>query len=238
MNDKKIILQTILGQGILPLFYWESPSVCLKVVQTLYRAGVRAVEYTNRGTAAPDNFVMLKKALKSESPDLYLGIGTVKSAQEAEAFVHAGADFIVAPIVNPDVAAVADSAGLLWIPGCMTPTEIYRAQQLKADIVKIFPANILGPEFISSIRELFQDQLFIPTGGVEIDEENIRSWVRAGVSAVGLGSRLISKEILRTENYDLLYDKTLEALKIARKVLQARDAPGPGPSAAKGPNEL
>jgi 2-dehydro-3-deoxyphosphogluconate aldolase/(4S)-4-hydroxy-2-oxoglutarate aldolase len=101
----------------------------------------------------------------------------------------------------------------------MTPTEIYRAQELKADIVKIFPANILGPEFVSSIRELFQDQLFIPTGGVEIDEDNIRSWVRAGVSAVGLGSRLISKEILRTENYELLYNQTLEALKIARSVI-------------------
>src|SRR5579864_1442561 len=165
MNDKKIILQAILGQGILPLFYWESPSVCLKVVQTLYRAGVRAVEYTNRGAAALDNFMMLKKTLAAESPDLYLGIGTIKSAKEAEAFVRAGADFIVAPIVNPEVAAIADSAGLLWIPGCMTPTEIYRAQDLKAAVVKVFPANILGPEFVSSIRELFQDQLFIPTGG-------------------------------------------------------------------------
>jgi 2-dehydro-3-deoxyphosphogluconate aldolase/(4S)-4-hydroxy-2-oxoglutarate aldolase len=219
MNDKKIILQTILGQGILPLFYWESPSVCLKVVQTLYRAGVRAVEYTNRGTAALDNFVMLKKTLASGAPDLYLGIGTIKSAKEADAFVRAGADFLVAPIVNPEVAAVAQSADLLWIPGCMTPTEIYRAQELSAEIVKIFPANILGPEFVSSIRELFQGQLFIPTGGVEIDEDNIRSWVRAGVSAVGLGSRLISKEILQNEDYDLLYNKTLEALKIARAVL-------------------
>ena len=219
MNDKKIILQTILGQGILPLFYWESPSVCLKVVQTLYRAGVRAVEYTNRGTAALDNFGMLKKTLAAEAPDLYLGIGTIKSAKEASAFVRAGADFLVSPIVNPEVAAVAESAGLLWIPGCMTPTEIYRAQELKAEIVKIFPANILGPEFVSSIHELFQDQLFIPTGGVEIEEENIRSWVRAGVCAVGLGSRLISKEVLRNESYELLYNKTLEALKIARGVL-------------------
>jgi 2-dehydro-3-deoxyphosphogluconate aldolase/(4S)-4-hydroxy-2-oxoglutarate aldolase len=165
---------------------------------------------------------MLKKTLAAEAPDLYLGIGTVKSAKEAEAFVRAGADFIVAPIVNPEVAAIADAAGLLWIPGCMTPTEVYRAQELKAEVVKIFPANILGPEFVSAVRELFQDQLFIPTGGVEIDEDNIRSWVRAGVSAVGLGSRLISKEIMRTENYSLLYDKTLEALKIARAVINEK----------------
>src|ERR1700743_1122622 len=132
MNDKKIIPQAILGQPILPLFYWESPSVCLKVVQTLYGAGVRAVEYTNRGTAALENFTMLKKTLAIESPDLYLGIGTIKSAAEANAFVNAGADFLISPIVNPEVAAVAEKAGLLWIPGCMTPTEIYLAQQHKA----------------------------------------------------------------------------------------------------------
>ena len=219
MKDKKVILQSILGQGILPLFYWESPAVCLTVMQTLYRAGVRAVEYTNRGVAALDNFTMLKKVLSVEAPDLYLGIGTVKSKKEAEDFVAAGADFLVSPIVNPEVAAVAERAGLLWIPGCMTPTEIFMAQQHKAALIKIFPANILGPEFVSSIRELFQDQLFIPTGGVEIDENNIRAWVKAGVSAVGLGSKLISKDVLKNENYDLLYENTLLALKIARKVI-------------------
>src|ERR1700743_3708294 len=216
MNDKKIIPQAILGQPILPLFYWESPSVCLKVVQTLYGAGVRAVEYTNRGVAALDNFTMLKKTLASEAPDLYLGIGTIKSPEEAKAFIKAGADFIIAPIVNPEVAAVAAEHDMLWIPGCMTPTEIYSAQQLKAAAIKIFPPNLVGPEFISSIRELFQDQVFIPTGGVEIDEDNVRGWFNAGVKAVGFGSRLISKDILKTENYDLLYENTLEALRLAR----------------------
>jgi 2-dehydro-3-deoxyphosphogluconate aldolase/(4S)-4-hydroxy-2-oxoglutarate aldolase len=223
MHDKKVILQSILGQGILPLFYWESPAVCLKVMQTLYKAGVRAVEYTNRGVAALDNFTMLKKVLSVEAPDLYLGIGTVKSKKEAEAFVAAGADFLVSPIVNPEVAAVAGQAGLLWIPGCMTPTEIFTAQQYNAALIKIFPANILGPEFVSSIRELFQDQLFIPTGGVEIDENNIRAWVKAGVAAVGLGSKLISKDVLKNENYDLLYENTLLALKIARTVIAEKN---------------
>jgi 2-dehydro-3-deoxyphosphogluconate aldolase/(4S)-4-hydroxy-2-oxoglutarate aldolase len=216
MNDKKVILESILTQGILPLFYWESPSVCLKTIQTLYKAGVRAVEYTNRGAAALDNFAMLKKTLATEAPDLYLGIGTIKSATEAKAFIKAGADFIVAPIISAEVAAVAEENNLLWIPGCMTPTEIYRAQELKAAAIKIFPANILGPEFVSSIRELFQGQIFIPTGGVEIEENNIRSWFKAGVSAVGFGSRLISKDVLKTENYELLYANTLEALKLAR----------------------
>jgi 2-dehydro-3-deoxyphosphogluconate aldolase/(4S)-4-hydroxy-2-oxoglutarate aldolase len=219
MHDKKVILQSILAQGILPLFYWESPSVCLRTIQTLYKAGVRAVEYTNRGTAALDNFTMLKKTLSKESPDLYLGIGTIKSKAEAEAFIKAGADFIVAPIINPEVGDAAAKAGLLWIPGCMTPSEIYKAQEHKAEIIKIFPANILGPEFVSSIRELFQGQRFIPTGGVEIEENNIRAWIKAGVCAVGLGSKLISKDLLMKEDYDTLFAQTTKALSIARSIL-------------------
>jgi 2-dehydro-3-deoxyphosphogluconate aldolase / (4S)-4-hydroxy-2-oxoglutarate aldolase len=220
MNDKQTVLRTILGQGVLPLFYWDNPSVCLKVVQTLYRAGVRAVEFTNRGAAALDNFIMLKKTLAAGAPDLCLGIGTIKSSEEAHAFVRAGADFIVSPIVNPEVGVIAEKAGLLWMPGCMTPTEIWLAQRHKAAAIKLFPANILGPQFVSSIKELFPDEILIPTGGVEIDEHNIRSWVQAGVSAVGLGSRLISKDILRNEHYDLLYEKTLRALQIARDILK------------------
>jgi 2-dehydro-3-deoxyphosphogluconate aldolase/(4S)-4-hydroxy-2-oxoglutarate aldolase len=222
MNNTKLILQSILAQGILPLFYWESPSVCLEVIRTLYRAGVRAVEYTNRGAAALDNFTMLKKTLAMEAPDLYLGIGTVKSAAEAEAFVRAGADFLVAPIVNPQVGEVAAKAGLLWIPGCMTPSEIYKAQEHQAALIKIFPANILGPEFVSSIRELFPGQLFMPTGGVEIEENNIRNWIKAGVCAVGLGSKLISKDVLLNENYEYLYQQTTKALTIARQIINEK----------------
>ncbi|HWK08064.1 MAG TPA: hypothetical protein VNS58_30755 [Puia sp.] len=218
MSDKKVILQSILDQGMLPLFYWDSATVSLEVIRTLYRAGVRSLEYTNRGPAALENFRYLKATLVAEAPDLYLGIGTVKSVAEAEAFIKAGADFIVSPIVNGEVAALSEKAGLLWIPGCMTPTEIFLAQQHKAALIKIFPANILGPEFISSIRELFLGQLFIPTGGVELNKENIRSWFKAGVCAVGMGSRLISKEVLQQEQYDLLYKNTVIALELVSAV--------------------
>jgi 2-dehydro-3-deoxyphosphogluconate aldolase/(4S)-4-hydroxy-2-oxoglutarate aldolase len=218
MSDKKVILRSIVSQGILPLFYCYSPSVSLEVVRTLYKAGVRAVEYTNRGVAALENFTAIRKTLAAEAPDLYLGIGTIKTVKEAEAFVQAGADFIVAPIVNPEVAAVAENAGLLWIPGCMTPTEIFLAQQHQAAVIKLFPASILGPEFMRSIKDLFIGQLFIPTGGVEIEEENIRSWIRAGVCAVGMGSKLITQEVLIEGKYDQLYDNTLKALKIVQAV--------------------
>ena len=218
MSDKKIILESILDKGVLPLFYCDSPTVSLEVIRTLYRGGIRALEYTNRGAAALENFTFLKKTLAKETPDLYLGIGTIKTLADAHAFIKAGADFIVAPIINPEVSALADHAGLLWIPGCMTPTEIFLAQYHKAPLIKIFPANILGPEFVSSIRELFPGQLFIPTGGVEIEESNIRAWLKAGVSAVGMGSRLISKEVLKNEQYDILYRNTVIALEMVAKV--------------------
>ena len=218
MQDKKIVLRSILNQGILPLFYCHSESVSLYVVRTLYKAGVRAIEYTNRGVAALEIFTAMKETLPKELPDLYLGIGTIKTVEEAEAFIRAGADFIVAPIVNPAVAEVAKKEGLLWIPGCMTPTEIFLAQHHEAPLIKLFPASVLGPEFMRSIKALFPTQFFIPTGGVEIREDNIREWIRAGVAAVGMGSKLISEEVLIEAKYDLLYENTLLALEIVRKV--------------------
>jgi len=219
MKDKQTILRSILDQGMLPLFYWDSPVVSLEVIRALYRAGIRALEYTNRGKEALPNFTFLKETLAVESPDLYLGIGTVKSAAEADAYIAAGADFIVSPIVNPAVAERAAQKGLLWIPGCMTPTEIYLAQQHEAALIKIFPANILGPEFVSSIRELFQGQLFIPTGGVELNRDNIQAWFRAGVCAVGMGSRLISKEVLKNQQYEVLYANTVMTLQLVKSVM-------------------
>jgi 2-dehydro-3-deoxyphosphogluconate aldolase/(4S)-4-hydroxy-2-oxoglutarate aldolase len=222
MSDKKVILQSILDQGMLPLFYWDSPTVSVEVTRTLYKAGVRALEYTNRGKAALENFRLLKKTFAVEAPDLYLGIGTIKTVEEARAYVAAGADFIVAPIVNSEVAAVAAASDMLWIPGCMTPTEIHQAQQLQAAVIKIFPANILGPEFVSSIRELFPGQLFIPTGGVELNRANIDAWFKAGVCAVGMGSKLISKDILKNEQYDLLYKHTVTALELVSSVINEK----------------
>jgi 2-dehydro-3-deoxyphosphogluconate aldolase/(4S)-4-hydroxy-2-oxoglutarate aldolase len=216
MNNKEAILDTILAQGMLPLFFYEDAEVSLQVIRTLYNAGVRVIEYTNRGAEALANFNFIKKAVDSEMPGLYLGIGTIKTGIEAEAFVDAGADFIVSPIIDSEVAMVADSYNLLWIPGCMTPTEIHIAQQYKARLIKIFPANILGPAFISSVRELFPGQLFIPTGGVELEAENIAAWFRAGVCAVGMGSKLISKTVLDERLYSKLHGDTLKALELVQ----------------------
>jgi len=215
-KNKRTILQQILDQGMLPLFYTDSTQISVEIIRTLYKGGVRVLEYTNRGHAALENFKVLKKTFVVEAPDLSLGIGTIKTKQEANDFIAAGADFIVSPIVNPEVATMCHQKDMLWIPGCMTPTEIHIAQQNQAALIKIFPANILGPEFISSIRELFGGQLFMPTGGVELNKENISTWFKAGVCAVGMGSKLISKTVLEKEQYDVLLTNTKEALQLVK----------------------
>jgi 2-dehydro-3-deoxyphosphogluconate aldolase/(4S)-4-hydroxy-2-oxoglutarate aldolase len=216
MSNHQTILNSIIAQGILPLFFYEDADVSLEVTRTLYKAGVRAIEYTNRGPAALENFKVLKNAQQTEMPELLLGIGTIKSEQEAKDFIAAGADFIVAPIVNPAVAKLAHEHGILWCPGCMTPTEIYTAQQNGAALIKLFPANILGHSFLSSIKELFPGQLFMPTGGVELHIENISNWFKAGVCAVGLGSKLITKDVLTKGLYDQLYNDTVKALELVK----------------------
>ena len=218
MKTKAAAIQAIQQQGLLPLFYYKDAQVSLEIVRTLYKAGVRVFEYTNRGEAALANFKFLKSALQNEMQDLFLGIGTIKNTADAEEFIAAGADFIVCPVVDITVGKLVHDAGLLWIPGCLTPTEINIAHQHQAGIIKLFPANVLGPSYLSSIKELFQGQLFVPTGGVEIEEKNIDTWFKAGVCAVGMGSKLISKEILDNKAYDALFELTQKTLEIIQKV--------------------
>lgn len=215
MPTKETALKAITDQGLLPLFFFEDAQVSLEIIKTLYNAGIRTLEYTNRGPAALENFKYLKSELASYQ-DLHLGIGTIKTVQQAEDFIKAGADYIVAPIVDPAVGQRVHEAGLLWIPGCFTPTEIHLAQTAKAGLIKLFPANILGPAFLSSIKELFPGQPFMPTGGVEMEEQNIKTWFKAGVCAVGMGSKLISKEVLAQKQYDHLHTQTQEALRLVQ----------------------
>jgi len=219
MKIKKAVLNSILTQGMMPLFFYEDVEVSLQIIRTLYNAGIRVMEYTNRAKPAYDNYKVIRKAVDKEMGDLYLGIGTIKNVSEAEAFVDAGADFIVAPTINPEVAKVAHKHKLLWIPGCMTPTEIYAAQKSGAELIKIFPANVLGPSFISSVKEIFPGLLFMPTGGVEMKPDNINAWFHAGVSAVGIGSKLISKDILNNRLYDQLYTDTVNAIELVKTAM-------------------
>lgn len=214
MSKKEQVLDSIIAQGMLPLFFYEDEQVSLDIVKTLYKAGVRVIEYTNRGEAALDNFTALKKMQQAELPGLYVGAGTVKTVSEAESFIAAGADFIVSPVLNPEVGKIVHKHNLLWVPGCMSPTEIFNAQQNDAALIKIFPASILGIKFLNAIKELFPGQCFVPTGGVELTSESISSWFNAGVCAVGFGSQLISKDVLENKLYHQLYNDTIRATEI------------------------
>ncbi len=212
MNLKEIVLEKIIAQGTLPLFFHHDKAESIEILRTLYQAGIRVFEFTNRGPEALDVFESLVAARNLDMPDLYLGIGTIKSVDEAQQFLQIGADFIVSPIVNPLVGSLVHEQHKLWIPGCMTPTEIYTAQQQEAALIKLFPANILGPAFMSSIRELFKGQKFMPTWGVEIEMENLKAWFKSGVCAVGMGSKLIDPK--DTSN---LFENTKKALEFVSK---------------------
>jgi len=218
MSKRTTVINQILEQGTLPLFFTPSEKDTIEIAQTVYSAGVKVIEYTNRGEEALRNFKSLKKEALKTMPDLQLGIGTIKTAREADNFIDAGADFIVAPTINPEVGRAAHNADLLWIPGCMTPTEISIAQGHDADIIKIFPANILGVEFLKSIKSLFAGQKFMPTGGVNLTEENIRGWFDAGVCAVGMGSQLISNDVIKEKKYDLLKERTETVLELIKTI--------------------
>lgn len=218
MNKKDALLQLIPQQGILPLFFHKDPTVSIQVLQALYNAGIRAVEYTNRGEAALANFKLMKQICTSEMKDLYLGIGTIKNAEMAKTFIDAGADYLICPGWVPEVAVIADQHDMLWVPGCMTPSEIIAAENKGARMIKLFPGNVLGPGFMSAIKELFPQLLFMPTGGVELDRDNIAGWFKAGVCAVGMGSKLITKPLLEAKQYDKITEATREVMAIIKSI--------------------
>jgi 2-dehydro-3-deoxyphosphogluconate aldolase/(4S)-4-hydroxy-2-oxoglutarate aldolase len=218
MNMKEELLRLIPEQGILPLYFYKDTEVSLQVLRSLHHAGIRAVEYTNRGEAALANFKKMRELCNSELKGMYLGIGTIKNGSMAQTFIDAGADFIICPGLIEEVAEVADKNNMLWVPGCMTPSEIIRAETLGAKMIKLFPGNILGPEFMSAIKALFPDLLFMPTGGVDLDKENIAGWLKAGVCAVGMGSKLISNQLLEQKDYAKIEELTKQALEILKSL--------------------
>jgi 2-dehydro-3-deoxyphosphogluconate aldolase / (4S)-4-hydroxy-2-oxoglutarate aldolase len=208
----------ILEQKLLPLFYHDSEEKSVLVLDALYAAGIRCVEYTNRGSAAPANFKAMRAAADKNMPGLQLGIGTIKNAQQAEEYLSLGADFIICPSMNADVAAATAAAGKLWIPGCMTPTEIAAAENAGASMVKIFPGNILGPAFISAVRDLFPGMRFLVTGGVEAERGNLEGWFRAGVSGVGMGSKLLTKDLVERGDIEGLKKATANTLDLVQQI--------------------
>ena len=218
MDIKNELLKLIPQQGVLPLYFYKDADVSIEILKALYNAGIRAVEYTNRGEAALQNFKKMRVVCNEELKGMYLGIGTIKNGAMAQTFIDAGADYIICPGLIEDVATVADKNNMLWVPGCMTPSEIIRAENMGAKMIKLFPGNILGPDFMSAIKELFPGLLFMPTGGVDLDKDNIAGWFKAGVCAVGMGSKLVSKNLLEQRDYAKIESLTRQAIEIVNSM--------------------
>ena len=215
---KQKVTQAIIEQGMLPLYFNADETVSIEILRSIYRAGVKAVEYTNRGEAALSNFKKMVTIRNEEMKEMLLGVGTIKNVQQAEDYIAAGADFMVSPGYVKEVADKANSIGMFYAPGCMTPTEIIAAENNGISFIKLFPGNMLGPDFLSSIKEIFPKLLFMPTGGVDTTRENIEGWFKAGVCAVGMGSKLISKKLMEEKNYVFIETATKEVLALIKNI--------------------
>ncbi len=215
---KQKATQAIIEQGILPLCFNADERVSVEILRAIYKAGIKAVEYTNRGEAALNNFKKMVAVRNEEMKDMLLGVGTIKNVQNAEDYIAAGADFLVSPGYVKEVADKANSIGMLYAPGCMTPTEIIAAENNGVGFIKLFPGNMLGPEFLSSIKEIFPKLLFMPTGGVDTTKESIEGWFKAGVCAVGMGSKLISKKLMEAKDYATIESDTKNVLQLIQTI--------------------
>jgi len=222
LNKTQQIADAIIKQGMLPLYFNSSEEVSLDVLKAIYRAGVKAVEYTNRGDAALANFKKMVSLRNAEMPGLLLGVGTIKNMQQATDYMAAGADFLVSPGFVPDVAAYCVSNDIFYAPGCMTPSEIIAAENEGIKFIKLFPGNMLGPEFLTTIKDIFPKLLFMTTGGVDTTKENIEGWFKAGVCAVGMGSKLISKKLMEAKDYGTIESETKKVLELIRSIKPAK----------------
>ncbi|WPO78407.1 bifunctional 4-hydroxy-2-oxoglutarate aldolase/2-dehydro-3-deoxy-phosphogluconate aldolase [Flavobacterium sp. KACC 22761] len=212
MKSVQNTIEIIANQGILPLYFNADEMVSIEVLRALYNAGIRAVEYTNRGSEALANFKKMVEARNAEMPEMLLGIGTIKNESQAKDFHDAGADFFISPGFVPEVATFLKSNKTLYSPGCMTPTEIIAAENAGVSFIKLFPGNILGPDFMSSIKDVFPNLTFMVTGGVDTTYSSIQSWFSSGVTAVGLGSKLITKKRMNEADYATIEKETKNVL--------------------------
>ena len=218
MSNIQKVSDAIVKQGMLPLYFNADETVTIEVLRAVYKAGIMAVEYTSRGEAALSNFTKMVEIRNAEMPDLLLGIGTIKNLSQAEEYLKVGADFFISPGFVQEVAAFLIPKDIFYSPGCMTPTDIIAAENAGVTFIKLFPGNILGPDFLMAVKDIFPKLLFMPTGGVDTTVKNIEGWFKAGVSAVGMGSKLISKQLMADKEYVIIETETKKVLEIIQKI--------------------
>lgn len=199
--------------GMIPVFYHKDLEVCKQVLSACYRGGARVFEFTNRGDFAHEIFAQLVKWAEKELPEMMLGVGSVVDAGTTSLYLQSGANFIVSPILNPEMAKACNRRKVAWSPGCGSLSEISQAEELGAEVVKIFPGSqVGGPDFVKAVRGPFPWSSIMPTGGVKPTEDNLKAWFDAGVHCVGMGSQLMVKHADGSFNYAAIEELTGKAL--------------------------
>lgn len=204
--------------GLVPLFYHSNAEIVRNVLQACYAGGARFFEFTNRGEFAHEVFAEVVKFARKDCPEMIIGVGSVTDAASASLYMAMGAEFVVSPVLREDVAIVCNRRKILYLPGCGSAGEISQAEELGCEIIKLFPANIYGPGFVKAIKGPQPWTSIMPSGGVTTDRENLLSWFDAGVSCVGMGSALISKKIVKENDFDLLEKTVSEVLETIRDI--------------------
>lgn len=202
------VFQAMKETGCVPVFYHEDIEVSKAVVKACYNGGIRVFEFVNRGDFAYEQFSELNKFVLAQMPGMMLGAGSIIDEATAALYIQAGANFIVAPLLNEKVAKLCNRRKIMWSPGCGTISEISYAQELGAELVKVFPASeIGGPSFIKAVKAPMPWTDIMPTGGVSCEKENLKAWFESGVTCVGMGAKLFTKEILAKKDFEALEQK-------------------------------
>lgn len=212
------VVQQMEESGMVPLFYHPDIEVAKSVLKACYDGGARLMEFTNRGDFALEIFTDLIKYAIAELPGMILGVGSVTDAASASQYMLAGANFVVTPVFREDIAIVCNRRKVLWSPGCGSLTEIAQAEEMGCELVKLFPGSTYGPGFVKAIKGPQPWTSIMPTGGVSTEESNLRGWFEAGVTCVGMGSKLISKELLANKAYDTLKENVAATLALIQKI--------------------
>jgi 2-dehydro-3-deoxyphosphogluconate aldolase / (4S)-4-hydroxy-2-oxoglutarate aldolase len=208
----------MMEQGMVPLFYHPDVSLGKEVLRACYEGGARLLEFTNRGDFAHEVFGELNAFALKELPGMLLGVGSVTDAGTTSLYLQMGAQFVVTPVLREDIAITCNRRKVLWSPGCGSLTEIARAEELGAEIVKLFPGSTYGPGFIKAIRGPQPWTLIMPTGGVSPTEENLRGWFSAGAACVGMGSKLISSDLLKARDFSTIQQRVNETLALIQTI--------------------
>lgn len=205
--------------GIVPVFYNSDPETGIKIIEACYKGGFRVMEFTNRGDFAHEVFAALNKYAAKNMPELILGVGSIIEEATASLYIQLGANFIVSPMLNPQIARICNRRKIMWMPGCGSVSEISEAEELGAEVVKIYPGSqVGGPKFIAAVKGPMPWSNMMPTGGVEPSEENLKSWFQAGVYCVGIGSNLITNESVKSGNFEKLEKDSRNLLDLLKKI--------------------